>query len=417
MNIMLIDDGLGLPAGSALSSPAEETLRRLLAENLRRHIALAKAFFALGDNVLLVRAAPSPEEKAELFEYREADGIAQLFVHTERSRRGFHLPWREIYDFVTLLRENASGVAGIFKPYVVISASFFPFTVYPAEKIARLSGAVLITELPCSAKQLSRRLKLSSPVDLAAPVLSHALSRAQKASTALIALYPDAHADFPGQKNLLELLAPALDAPKKPSDEAKMLKDELCSLREDGAFVLAYGGELQKGYSLEALIAAASGFSGKLCVVMLGTGGYKTVLRRIAREAGANVLFFDGVSPAEMPFVLSAADCVFVAENTYIGGLAPESEAFCAALLSGRPVLAAADKTASFFKKSGGAVTTFPANPEGISLGIKTLRDMPQTERETLGLCGVKFSGQHSPDCFAKDYHTIIENLYNNKET
>ncbi len=418
MNILIIDDGLGLPKKSSLPSQSEEIFKELGEENFRRHLSFAKELSQIGDDVLLIRAVPEPmEEDTGIFEFREEDGVSHLIIRVGESRKSSHIPLKGYYDFFTLLSSNAAGITGLFKPDVIICGSLLPFGVFAAAKMARLAQAVLITELMCSPAELLKRLRLCSPLSPVVSVLKRAINVAFEKSSAVIGLYPEFFHEFTGRKNALRMLTTSQEEPFAPSEDAKLLKASLEAMAEGDVFTLCFCGKVRKGLKLDSLIKAAKSFDKKLSVVIIGDGNYKTVLRRAVRENGiTNVTFCDGVAKEDAPFVLSSAGAVFVPENFALRGFAAESGSFFPALLSGRPVLAAADKNAEFFRQCGGAVIAPTLDPEGIAAAIKSLIDAPKNERDIMGFHGRSFAQLHLPDPFAKAYRTAIDNFVKQKE-
>ena len=418
MNILIIDDGLGLPEKASLPSPAEEVFESLAAENFRRHLAFAKEISEMGDNALVIRAVPElMKEDAGIFEFREEEGVSHLIIRVGESRRGARLPFKGYLDFYNLLTSNAAGITGLFKPDAVIAGSLLPFGVFAGAKMARLGGCVLITELPCSPAELLRKLRLASPVSAVFPVLKKAVNAAFEKSDAVVGLYPEFFREFTGQRNALQMLVPAPPEPNSRSEDAKLLKASLEAAAEGEVFTLCFCGEVRKGLHLEELIKSAAGFDKKLSVLIIGGGNYKTTLRRIARESGAtNVTFCDGIPREDIPFALSAAGGIFASENDMLKGLAFEHGEFFRALLAGRPVLAAAEKNAEFFRRCGGAVLASPPSAENIAAAIKELTAAKEGERELMGFRGKSFAKLHLPDSFSKAYRTAIDNFVKQKE-
>jgi hypothetical protein len=69
-----------LPEEQKADSFKKSLFLRFSEENKRRRILLAKEFQKLGANVLLARFELSGSEVPVSFEYRESEGISQLFI-------------------------------------------------------------------------------------------------------------------------------------------------------------------------------------------------------------------------------------------------------------------------------------------------------------------------------------------------
>ena len=86
------------------------------------------------------------------------------------------------------------------------------------------------------------------------------------------------------------------------------------------------------------------------------------------------------------------------------------------ALGAQKPVVAASEHWADFFRKAGGVIITKPRRRDSITLGIKTLLGMSETDRETLGRSNRDFFEKNSPENFAKDCFSLFDNFVNQKE-
>lgn len=384
MRILIIENEVfsgGKKPGSAL-------LAELSARSFARHERLARAFKARGDSVLFVSQSPSPKGFAPVLEFRSENGLEKLCLSLDETKSF----WTRAFSFSFLLSENAAGVAGLFCPDVVFSAGFLPLTVFPARKIARLSGAVLISELSCSAPKLFRKLHAAKMPLAALSVLKAAQRTAIRKSAALFVPYPASETEIPLPKAFFYLL-PSFEKAAVPSEKAKALRASLKTLREGGTFVLAVSGTFQKGCSWEALLCAVGRFDRKFALVFLTDGESKAVLSRKVREMGLlNVTFLDFVPEAEQTFVLSAASAVFISENTVLGKFVSESDRFLTALSAGRPVLAAVKENAALFRQSGAAVLALPNDAEGIFCGIDFLQKLPPEKLDLLGQKGKAFA-------------------------
>lgn len=412
----MIDDSL-LPEKAGADSSQKAIFCRMMEENYRRRLFLAKEFSRLGANVLLARLELCPKGSAEAFEFRENGGISQLFVKVPSSAKGFGLHIKELIRFSAMLSDNFASLSGLFLPDAVICGGVLPFCASAAAKIAEAAGAVLITELSCSPKELLVKLGLFSVFNPVLMLLKRGTNTSLDKSEAVLGLFPDAQQVFKGTRNHYPMNHPAPKEPEKPSQKAKEQREALFALREGGTFVLAFGGSLEAGSSAEELISVCSGFGDKFALVFPSGGTKQPFYKKFVAEKGiTNVFFIDGVGREDLPFVLSAADGIFLSESDFIKGSASDYERFFSAFLAERPVIACADKYADFFRKSGGTVIIRPRHKDSIRLGIKTLMDMAEGDREILGLSCREFAEKNSPEAFAKDYFSLIDNLVKQKE-
>lgn len=384
MRILIIENEIF----SGGKKPAAALLAELSARSFSRHERFARAFMARGDSVLFVSVNPSSKGSASVLEFRSENGLSKLLLSLDEKKD----PFERAFSEAVLLSENAAGIAGLFHPDVVFSAGFLPLTIFPARKIAKLSGAVLLSELSCSAAKLFRKFHAVKMPLTAFSVLKTAQRTSVKKSVALFVPYPASETEIPLQKAFFYLLPP-FEKAASLSEKATALYASLETLREGGTFVLAAFGSFHKGYSWEALLSAAGRFDRKFSLVFLTDGESRALLSRKVRESGlSNVTFLDAVSEAEQSFVLSAASAVFVSENTVLGRLVSESDRFLTAFAAGRPILAAVKENAALFRQSEGAVLSLPGDPEGIFRGLEFLQKLPSEKLDLLGQKGKAFA-------------------------
>ncbi len=417
MNILIIDDGSGTFDVSASASPNGKNFLRLAKESFSTSVLLAKAFSKQGDNVLLIRAALSEKGSGEVFEYREEDGIPNLFIRVAKTKNRRKLRIRELLEFSVLLYENAPGIAGLFKPDAIIAGSFLPFSVLAAAKMARLGNSALITELWCFPEKLLSKLKIFLPFGFRNCLIKIFISAAFKKSDRVLGFFPKAFSVYSEKKNLSGFVCPSPEEPCSHSERANQLFESLSALAEDGIFTVSYCGDIESNRSLDSLIAAVSGFDRKVELFIIGDGEYKSVLKKAVQGGGIkNVTFCDGVPESDVPFVLSASKAVFYSENSAVSGLCSESREIFRVLLSGRPVIAVSKNNSEFLRKSGGAVLVALEEREGIALAVATLRSMAESDRIILGSHGREFALLHSEKAFTESYRKLIDELIKQKE-
>ncbi len=416
MNILIIDDLL-LPESAKANSAQKLLFFRGAKENIKRRKLLAREFQSLGANVLLARLELCSANSKLSFEYRDENGLCQLFIRIPAEKSGKFLRLGELFEFSSVLLENAPGLSGIFLPDVVISGGILPSSVFAAAKIAESANAVLITELSCFPKEVLKKFGLVSFFSPAGIFYKRAVEKAFEKSHAVLGFFPESAKKFPGAHNLYPMDIPFINEHEKPSETAVSYRETLSSFGEGKTFVLAFCGEIEEGYSLEELVLSAGTFGDKFALVFVFEGPKKPYLKRFVAEKGiTNVFFLDNVPKEEAPFILSAADGIFVSESDFGKGVFPEQENFLDALFAGKPVIASSEHHADFFRRAGGVIITKPRRRDSIALGIKTLLSMTETDRETLGRSNKNFAEKNSFENFAKNYFSLFDNFVKQKE-
>ncbi len=406
-----------LPEPAKADSPEKALFYRAAAENSKRRILLSKEFQKLGANVLLARIELCKTEVPLSFEYRESESLSQLFIKIPARQKGPFLRLRELFGFGTSLLENAPSLSGIFEPDIVISGGIFPFSVFAGAKISEGANAVLISELSCLPVEVIKKFRLSFSGNPVLAYLKKSTSAAFLKSHAVLGFFPKVPQKFPGAQNLYPMVFPSVPESKEHFEKGKLFREKLRSYSEGKTFVFAYCGELDEGFSIEELILSAGTFGDKFALVFLSEGRKKPYFKRFIAEKGiTNVFFSEDVPKEEIPFALSGADGIFVSESDFGKGVFPEQENFWNALGAQKPVIAACDHWADFFRKAGGVIITKPRRKDSITLGIKTLLSMTETDREALGRSNRNFFEKNSAENFANDCFTLFDNFVNQKE-
>lgn len=416
MNILIIDDML-LPEPAKADSSEKAVFCRAAEENSKQRILLAKEFQKLGANVLLAKAKLCKTEVPLSFEYSEREGISQLFVKIPAKRKGSFLRLPELFAFGTALFENAPSLSGIFEPDAVISGGIFSAAVSSGAKIAEGANAVFISEISCLSREVLQNFGFASALNPVLSIFKKNTASAFFKSHAVLGFFPETAKTFPDAHNLYPMVLPALPEREKPSEKAVFYREKLRSFGEGKTFVLAYCGEIEKGFSIEELILSAGTFGDKFALVFISEGRKKLYFKRFTSEKGiTNVFFPEDFPNEEIPFILSGADGIFVSESDFGKGLFPEQKSFWNALGAQKPIIAAAQHWSDFFKKAGGAIITKPRRRDSITLGIKTLLGLSETDRETLGRANREFFEKNSLQNFANDYFSLIDNFVKQKE-
>lgn len=416
MNILMIDDML-LPEKTKADSPQKRLFLRFSEENRRRRFFLAKEFKKFGANVLLIRLSLSEGASSVSFEFCDKEEISQLFIKIPKGRQKVFLRSKELLEFCSALLENSPGLSGLFKPDIVISGGVLNFGFSAGEKIAENSGAVFITEASCAFEKILKRFALCSKFSALPFLLKKSAEKAFLKSDSVLGFFPKVPSELSGAQRVFPMFLPPSFSCFEPSEEAKILREKLSAFGEGKNFSLAFCGELEEGYSIEELILSASSFGEKISLCFLFEGAKKPYLKRFCAEKGiTNVFFFDDVPKEEISYILSGADAVFVSEFDFSKGLFPEQENFWNALGAQKPVIAASEHWADFFRKAGGAIIVKPRRKDSISLGIKTLLSMAEADRDILGASNRNFYEKNSPENFAKEYFSLFDNLLSQKE-
>ncbi len=398
-------------------SPEKKEIFRLIDENRKRRILLAKEFSSYGANVLLIRPELCFPSDRSPFEFSEENGISLLTVRINSKRRGKLLPLKESLLFSGALFDNSSCLSGIFLPDAVILGGSFCFCAGSGTKIAEESGAVLVSELSSFPKDILPRAGICFGTSPMLAVLKKSSYTAAEQSDAVLGFSPEIKKRFSGAHGFLPMDIPCTENKKEPSSDDFSLYEKLFAFKEGGTFVLTCPVFSKNDPSVEKLISVCGGFDGKFALVLLSADIDMRSYKRMVSEKGiTNVFFLEGAKKQALPFILSASDGIFLYENKFIKGSAPCQPDYFSVFSSGRPVVAEAEYWTDFFRSSGGSIITKPRNKESLRLGIKALMDMSSSDRDILGNANREFFEKHSFENFAKEYFLLLDNLVKQKE-
>ena len=190
-----------------------------------------------------------------------------------------------------------------------------------------------------------------------------------------------------------QAIAPCLSAPHEPPEHQV---DFIQRYRRKGYFVCVYGGEVEKGRGLTWLLEAASQAPAEILFMIAGNGVYKAALKRKAKQqALTNVLFLDGVAPAQWADLYQAADCVYVGmEPRRWHQYGADASCILQAMYSGSPLICAAriPQNPVALAKCGQVVP--PKDPQALIDALEQLRAMPAGKRAALGRRGAAYVEQ-----------------------
>ncbi len=407
MNILIIDDLL-------LMGKENSFLSRFCKENKNRRILTAKNLSQRGENILLVRAKAVGTNEKAAFVYSENNGISELCLNLP-CKKSKGLPLKELICFNKLLCANGESIAGLFKPDAVICGQILPLAIYGCEKIAKSCGALLLSESACDPKQLLQKSGEALGISPAALLVQKAFAAVQSKSDGVIGLFAGALSKIK-TKRFYPFNYPVELSAEKPGQKALLQREALASFCEGNCFLLVCPSRLEKGYGIPELITLCGELGDKFALVFTNSGAQKAAYKKFTAEKSiTNCFFFDEVEEKDIPFVLGAAECIFLAENSVLKGCAAEENEFILSMAAAKPVIAAAEYNADFFRKSCGAVITKPHKKESLRLGIKTLLNMSTEDKEMLGLCSKDFAKKHTPQKYCEDLLLLIDSLKKEK--
>jgi len=124
-----------------------------------------------------------------------------------------------------------------------------------------------------------------------------------------------------------------------------------------------------------------------------------------------NVIFFDRIKKRDVPGVLFLADIFWIGtknvNNLYKYGFSFNK--LFEYLASKRPIVFSVDAEYNPVKESGAGIVIEPENPQSLADAILKLFYMSKTEREEMGIKGLKYvKDKHEWNILAKEFMEFV---------
>ncbi len=363
-----------------------------------RHFYLAKELARLGHHVTIVAASfthlrgknPHPEESIE--EYTE-DGVHFLLLKAPPYYRNNLYRARNVAVFLTKLRLSARRIADTYTPDVVVASSTYLLDIYPARRIARLSGAKLVFELhdvwPMSLTELYG-IKDAHPF---VQLLKRAEKDSYQKSNSIVTILPraDLRAQEIGVTGKRITYVPNGVSPS--AEESPMVSDaqrRIMELKKRGIFTVVYVGGFAEANALETIIEAAGLLPEGVAVVLVGKGDCKQELvARAAHKKLRNVYFEEYVPKNQIQAVLREADCLYIgARKSRLYRYGVSMNKLYDYMLSARPILFGIDAANNEVSLCGCGISIEAEQIRALAEGIVNMQVLTPQQRSELGRRG-----------------------------
>ncbi len=334
------------------------------------------------------------------FEEQDIDGITYCFVATPDYDNNLTGRSRNVMAFVRKLYFEASTLAQKYRPEVVIASSTYPFDSFAAHRIAGQTGAPVVFEVhdlwPLTQIELYN-YKPNHPMVL---TLSYAQRQAVTKAEAVVSILPFADRYFKEQGlpvreyvHIPNGIRTKHKSVPPPQQHLQLIRHK----REKGRFVVLYCGSIGPSNALDELVMAAKQLEDRAVVVLIGNGGYKINLKRIAREhCISNLLFLDSVQRDQLPGLMELADCLYLGvKDSPLYRYGVGMNKIYDYMLAGKPILAALSAANDPVAEAGCGLTVPPGDPEEIALGIRQMMGRAASARQRMGQRGYEYVTQH----------------------
>jgi len=366
---------------------------------------LAKEWIKNGHKVVIIAASFShlrlknPEFNGEI-KKEVIEGIEYVFIKTNKYRGNGIKRGINILNFVCKLIKNHKKFAREINPDIVIPSSTYPFDIYPAYIISRVSKAKLIFEVhdlwPLTPIKLGSMPKWHPFIMIMQIAEDFAFKKADK----VISILPKA-LDYMVSRGLdakkFVYIPNGIDIDEWQSFNAQLpeeYKEIIERLKKEGKCLVGYTGSFGVSNALNYFVESAIYLRDfPVSLVLVGQGPEKDkLLRFVERNNLTNIIFLPAVSKYYIPNVLNEMDILYIGwENSplYRFGISPNK--LFDYMMSAKPIIHAVEAANDPVAESGCGISVSPENPVAIAEAIKKLFFMSAVERKEMGMKGREY--------------------------
>ena len=367
---------------------------------------LAREWLRLGHRVRIIASAHShvrthnPDLRGQSRVDEVIDDIEYTWFNTPVYKGNGTGRVLNIAAFVARLYREGPVLAREFRPDAVIASSTYPLDIWPARRIARLSGARLLFEVhdlwPLSPMELGGYSARHPFIML----LQAAENYACRHADAVVSILPkvrehlEAHGMAPHKLHLIPNGTDPSEWLDEPSPLPATVADTLADLRRRGHFIVGFAGSHGVANALETLLGAAALMrNDPVAFVLVGAGPEKERLRQRARDEGLDkVCFLDPVAKRYMPALLASFDAAYIGlqrQPLFRFGVAPNK--LIDYMMAARPVLYAIEAGNDLVKETGCGISVAAEDAPAVVQAIRAMCRMDPAMRDAMGLQGRKF--------------------------
>lgn len=385
---------------------------------------LAKEWVKMGHKVYLVGATYShlrlknPQVSRDLtVENRE--GINYVWVKTP-AYVGSMKRIVNMATFVSKLECYAKKLAEMCTPNLVIASSTYPIDIYPARKIAKLTGAKLCYEVHDLWPLSPMLIGGYSPKHPFIRVMQKGEDDCYKYSDKVISLLwnseehmrerglaPGKFACVPNGFSKDEWSEEAANQPL-PEEHQKAFDDLT------GKVIVGFAGGFAASGALDTLINAAAILKDKndIHFVLVGKGPEKEHIEQmVADKALDNVTILPAVAKKLIPAINARFDIAYMGGvHSVLHKYGTSYNKMTDSMLSGKPIIQAVDEPGCVAERVGCGIQVEAENPQLVADAIIKLASMPVEDRIAMGIKGNVYAKENLEwGTLATDFLKVFE--------
>lgn len=378
-----------------------------------RPYLLAKQWAKMGHNVTIVAATYSHLRKVNPvvtkdFEEEKKDGITYVWVKTPSYHGNGAGRVINVLTAVKKLNKNVNMLAKKYHPEYVIASSTYPYDIYPAKKIADITGGKLFFEIhdlwPLTQIEV-HGLKETNP-------FIKSLQKAEdfcykNADVISILSDADKHIRERGFTKTKFTHVPNGIEPLPESELLPLPQNAECikKLKADGKKIFMYIGGFARANALAEFIKSAKLLENDCEIVLVGDGKERPELTALAEAQNVKNIHFTGsVNKLEVPAVLKLADILYIgAKRIPLYRYGVGMNKLYDYMYAGKPVICGIEAPGNPIALSGCGVVIEPENENAIAEAAKTLLSKTNEELLLLGQKGYNYVMENN------NYKTLAE--------
>lgn len=388
-----------------------------------RPFYLSREWVRLGHEVTIAAATNAhvrtvaPAASGDVTE-EEIDGVRYLWFNTPGYQGNGVRRAINMFAFTRQLARHRRMLAERCEGGAVIASSTYPLDAYPGNRIAQQANARFVFEVhdlwPLTLIELGGMSRFHPFIAL----LQHAENFAYRKADAVVSMLPNAEVHMrshgleagkfvhiPNGIDVGEWSSGGCDIPAEH-------QEVLNAARRKGHAVAIYAGAHGVANALECLIHAAAELREEpLTIALVGKGPDRPALQQLAGQLGLkNVVFLPSVKKNAIPALLRTADFLVISMqrcSLYRFGISPNK--LFDYMMSGKPVVQAAEAANDMVTDSGCGITLPPGDPGALAAAIRQLMALSETERAEMGRRGQAYvASRHAYPVLAEQFLQVL---------
>lgn len=364
---------------------------------------LAREWQRLGHRVRIVAAARAhvrthnPDLNGQSRRDETIDEVDYTWLDTPAyDGNGFGRA-RNMAAFVMRLYREGHALARTVQPDVVIASSTYPLDIWPAHRIARLSGARLLFEVhdlwPLSPMELGGYSPRHPFIRLVQAAENYACRHADGVISILpeVRTHLEAHGMAPHKLHFVPNGTDTSEWLRACAPLPPALAEVLATERARGHFIVGYAGSHGIANALDTLLdAAALMRNDPITFLLAGSGPEKESLRQRARKERLDrVRFLDPVAKAYVPALLATFDAAYIGlqrQPLFRFGVAPNK--LIDYMMAACPVVYAIEAGNDLVAEAGCGVSVRAEDAPAVAQAIQAIRALDAGQRKAMGARG-----------------------------